>query len=234
MTFFYSILDSEANLIEAAQMNNTKRLPRTTRLRGPIKPEPITDLGEVLKTNKGIGEEIKQLRKASAVTLAQLSDATSLSQGYLSQVERGKSSPSVKALHSISRALGVNISWFFKAPEGTDDDLSNIVVRKEKRRRIEFENGITDELLSPNLARSIELLRCTFPPGSASGPEPYEHRGEEAGFVVQGSLSLWIDARKIILNEGDSFAFESHIQHRYANEGDEVAIIVWAISPPTY
>jgi transcriptional regulator with XRE-family HTH domain len=220
--------------MQGVEMARAKPLSRAAGLRGAIKPEPIADLSEVIEGSGDVGREIKLLRRASDVTLAQLAEATGLSQGYLSQVERGKSSPSVKALHTISRALGVNISWFFKPQRNTDDALTDLIVRREMRRRIEFESGIIDELLSPNLGRGIELLRCTFPPGSASGPEPYEHRGEETGLVLEGCLSLWLDGRKIMLETGDSFAFESDIPHRYMNEGDIEAVVIWAISPPSY
>jgi transcriptional regulator with XRE-family HTH domain len=210
------------------------KLTRSEALRGPVQPEPLPDIEDVLEPDARVGREIKLLRKASDVTLAQLSAATGLSQGHLSQIERGKSSPSVKALHSISRALGVNISWFFKPTPDGSDELSEYVVRGDRRRSLRFESGITDELLSPNLGREIELLRCTFAPGSESGKEPYAHKGEEAGIVIAGRLTLWLDGRRIELKAGDSFAFESTLPHRYANEGDEEAVIIWAISPPSY
>lgn len=209
-------------------------LSRLASLRGPVLSEAIKDLDDVLGDNSSVGQEIKDLRKASEVTLSTLSEATGLSKGYLSQIERGISSPSVKALHSIGKALGVNISWFFPPPSNEGDDLKDFIVRKDKRRKLVFESGIKDELLSPNLGRGIELLRCTFAPHSFGGKEPYEHKGEEAGFLVSGQMTLWLDGKEISLRSGDSFAFESTIPHRYANESDEEAVIIWAISPPSY
>lgn len=209
-------------------------LARSTALRGPVQPEPIQDIGEVLDAGAAVGHEIKDLRRASNVTLSTLSEATGLSKGYLSQIERGISSPSIKALHSISRALGVNISWFFPSPPDDEDELRDYIVRQGSHRSLSFESGIRDELLSPNLGRGIELLRCTFQPHSFSGKESYEHKGEEAGFVVSGELTLWLDGKEIALKSGDSFAFESQIPHRYANESDEETVIIWAISPPSY
>lgn len=181
-----------------------------------------------------VGLEIKHLRKARDLTIADLSELTRLSAGYLSQIERGLSSPSVKALRSISDALGVTVSWFFSPDTSKDDDLHNYIVRASARRTLLFENGIRDELLSPNLGRQLELLRCVFPPGSTSGAEPYVHRGEEAGFVLAGELTLWIGEREILLKSGDSFAFESDQPHRYENRGDLEAIVIWAITPPSY
>lgn len=192
------------------------------------------NLGDVLDLDPRVGREIRGLRKARDTTLGQLSEATGLSKGYLSQVERGISSPSVKALHTISRALGVTISWFFPPQTDGDADLRDTVVRAHARRSLSFDSGITDELLSPNLDRTIELLRCIFPAGSESGADPYNHRGEEAGIIISGQLDLWLDDQHIRLNEGDSFAFSSERLHRYANPTDQDTIVIWAISPPTY
>ncbi|XWN32363.1 MAG: XRE family transcriptional regulator [Devosia sp.] len=208
----------------------------TTAVRraAPLDDAGRVDIADLIDCDARVGKEIRDLRKARGMTLAGLSQATSLSQGYLSQVERGISNPSVKALHSISRALSVTISWFFPKAPAADDDLRDVVVRADKRRRLTFENGIIDELLSPNLAGEIELLHCTFPPGSESGPEPYTHRGEEAGLVVTGTLHLWLGNRRIELDAGDSFSFKSDVPHRYANPTDQVTIVIWAITPPSY
>lgn len=200
----------------------------------PKEADETVNLRNVLDLDPRVGQEIRSLRKAHDTTIAQLSAATGLSKGYLSQIERGISSPSVKALHSISRALGVTISWFFPPETEEDEGLRDTVVRAYARRSLSFESGITDELLSPNLDRTIELLRCIFPAKSESGTEPYNHRGEEAGIVVSGQLDLWLDEQHIRLNEGDSFAFSSDRAHRYANPTNSDTVVIWAISPPTY
>lgn len=107
-------------------------------------------------------------------------------------------------------------------------------MRAENRRSLAFSSGIIDELLSPNLGRKIELLRCIFQPGAESGSEPYTHRGEEAGIVISGTLHLWLDEKKIVLNEGDSFAFSSDTPHRYNNPIEHETVVIWAITPPSY
>lgn len=196
--------------------------------------EQTVNVEQLLNVGSRIGGEIKNLRKARGITLDALSEAAGLSKGYLSQIERGVSSPSVKALHSISRALGVTISWFFPPNTDDDDDLRDYVVRASSRRKLTFVAGITDELLSPNLGRQLELLRCTFPPGSESGKEPYTHQGEEAGFVISGELDIWIGERHVVLCEGDSFAFASDLPHRYANSSNRECVVIWAVTPPTY
>jgi transcriptional regulator with XRE-family HTH domain len=180
-----------------------------------------------------LGQEIRALRKARRFTLATVAQASGLSVGYLSLLERDRSTPSINALHAISRALGVTVSWFFEAgavPE-TERDL---VVRSTRRRRLDYAPGISDELLSPSLAGSLELLLSRFQPGAASGDAAYAHDGEEAGVVLRGRLELWVDGKLLLLEAGDSFGFSSALPHRYRNPGTEEAVVIWAITPPSY
>lgn len=211
-----------------------KRFLRPSNFDGLAADAEVVKLSEVMDPDPRVGREIKDLRKARSATLTEMAKETGLSPGYLSQIETGKATPSVKALHSISQALAVNISWFFSPQSDDGDDLRDYVVRSTNRRSLKFKNGITDELLSPNLGRKLEMLRCIFPPGTSSGKEPYQHQGEEAGLVVSGTLDLWIGDTHVTLTEGDSFAFESDIPHRYENRTNEDTVVVWSITPPTY
>lgn len=218
-----------------AEKRSLPRLLRPSNAGGIVEVGDWVDANKLASTDSALGFDIRDLRKARGMTLTELSKQSRLSQGYLSQVERGMSTPSVKALHSISRALGVTISWFFQNHvSGEDAELRNVVVRNGNRRKLTFNNGIVDELLSPTLSRQIEMLQCTFPPGSSSGEEPYTHQGEEAGIVLSGALNLWIEKMHVLLNEGDSFAFSSSKPHRYANLGDVDAVVIWTITPPSY
>jgi transcriptional regulator with XRE-family HTH domain len=180
-----------------------------------------------------LGPEIRNLRKARGLTLAAVAQASGLSVGYLSLLERDRATPSINALHAISRALGVTISWFFEAGE-TPAPERDIVVRRARRRRLDFSPGISDELLSPSLAGALELLASRFEPGAASGDSPYTHTGEEAGIVLRGQLELWVDGKTFLLGAGDSFGFPSTLPHRYRNPGSDEAEVIWAITPPSY
>lgn len=181
-----------------------------------------------------VGPEIRDLRKAKRMTIKELSLATSLSVGHLSEIERGLASPSIKALHDIARALGVTIGWFLHNSEGADPVEREYVVRADNRRTLKFASGITDELLSPNLRGQLELLMSRFPPHSAGEENAYAHQGEEAGVVLQGIFELWIGEKCFTLREGDSFCFPSTMPHRYRNPGETETIVIWVITPPTY
>jgi transcriptional regulator with XRE-family HTH domain len=181
-----------------------------------------------------IGAAVRELRIAKGKTLIELARASGLSVGHLSQIERGVSNPSVKALHAVSRALDVTISWFFQPADPASAYERDYVVRKARRRVLSFNDGVTDSLLSPNLSRGVELILCELPPGAESGAEPYAHRGEETGLVIEGKLEIWIGDRHFVLDAGDSFAFSSEEAHRSRNPGKTTTRVVWAITPPSY
>ncbi len=194
-------------------------------------PPPPPDADST--TPRQIGHEIRDLRKARKLTLQQLAKACGLSIGYLSLLERDIATPSINALHDISRALGVTISWFFDAGRAPPAERG-FIVRRANRRRLDFHPGISDELLSPSLSGTLELLSSRFASGAASGATPYTHTGEEAGIVVRGRLELWIDGKRFDLQPGDSFGFPSSLPHRYSNPGPDETEVIWAITPPSY
>lgn len=197
----------------------------------PSAPPEAADASEVMTSD--LGTEIRGLRKARNLTLSDLAATSGLSVGYLSMVERQKAMPSIKALMSIAQALSVTIGWFFEA--GTvHPQERGLVVRRSRRRRIDYSTGIVDELLSPSLKGSLELVLCRLAPGASSGEEPYSHSSEEAGVIVRGRLELWVDGQSVLLESGDSFGFESSRPHRYRNPGPDETEVVWAITPPSY
>lgn len=180
-----------------------------------------------------IGGEIRELRKVKGLTLQQVSDKVGLSVGYLSQIERNQSKLPIGVLRKLSDVLGVHIGWFFQTSANTLPEERDFIVRKENRRRLTFTGlGISEELLSPNLSGPLELLLSTIEPQADSGD--YSHDGVEAGFVLQGTLDLWIAGKHHRLSEGDSFSFRSTDVHRCANPDKIPTKVIWVITPPHY
>lgn len=207
------------------------------RDRSPVRNgrEKLAPAGGAGNAGHSLGDEIRHMRKAKGLTLSGLSRRTGLSIGYLSQVERGISGLSIKALKQVSDAMGVQIARLFQEMEPVPAEEQGIVVRANRRRRMSFSGlGITDDLLSPSLSGQLEMLLCTLAPGSSSGDEPYTHKGEEAGFILSGSLELWVGKRHFVMRQGDTFTFKSTQPHRYRNPGPVDTVVVWVITPPTY
>jgi transcriptional regulator with XRE-family HTH domain len=180
-----------------------------------------------------IGEQLRELRQLKNMTLKEVSEKAGISIGYLSQLERNHSRLPIGVLKKISDALGVHMNWFFQQKTPGDAGERDIVVRAGNRRSLSFTGlGITEELLSPNLAGPLELLLSTIAPGADS--EDYSHDGAEAGLVLSGTLELWVAGRHFSLNEGDSFSFKSTEVHRCANPGAVPTRVLWVITPPHY
>lgn len=180
-----------------------------------------------------IGSRIRELRKAQSRTLQNVASAVGISVSYLSQIERDVSRLPIGMLKQIADALGVHMNWFFPTGQHGPEEERDIIVRAANRRNLTFTGlGITEELLSPNLAGPLELLISTISPGADS--EFYTHDGAEAGLVMQGTLQLWVNERHFQLEVGDSFAFASTEPHRCVNPGEQPVKVFWVITPPHY
>jgi len=177
-----------------------------------------------------LGMRIRVLRKKRGLTLVQLATQSDLTAGYLSQLERNLCFPSVPALFAIARSLGVTPQYFFASEGQKNTADGDCIIRKNQRLRIHYEDGVTDELLSPQPCRQLEMLHCRFPPGVYTH-KSYSHEGEEAGLVLSGRFELWIGERHFLLEEGDSFCFSSKEPHRYGNPGKSDTLVLWVNSP---
>ncbi|MBT8765591.1 cupin domain-containing protein [Metapseudomonas boanensis] len=180
-----------------------------------------------------LGTRIRALRKRRGMTLSELAEQSNLTAGYISQLERNLAYPSIPALFNIARSLGVTIQWFFASEANTTEADKGYVVRRNSRMSLHYEDGIIDELLSPQPSRQLEILHSRFPPGAYS-EESYSHEGEEAGYILSGEFELWVGDKHFLLQEGDSFSFSSQEPHRYGNPGDRDTLVLWVITPPTF
>ena len=186
-----------------------------------------------------LGDEIRQLRRVRGITLQSMAKTIGKSVGFLSQVERNMTKPSVAALQDISEALNIHIGWFFQAEDKEPEDEKKHIVRKDNRRRLSYTAlsntdylGLHDHLLSTNLNGELALGISRYEPGASTGDDSNDHAGEEAGIVLSGQLELTISNKKYKLEPGDSFSFESQLKHRYANSSQtEDTIVVWANTP---
>lgn len=185
-----------------------------------------------------VGREIRDLRKVRGLTLSSLAALCDKSVGYLSQVERGITKPSVGSLQDISDALGVHVGWFFQPAPVEDTAEARYVVRAGARRRLTYSRlsgtdylGMRDELLSSNLGGQMAMVMTRYAPGASSGDDFDNHDGEEAGYVQSGLLQIHLGEDVFLLHKGDSFSFPSNLPHRYSNPGEDETIVIFSITP---
>ncbi len=179
-----------------------------------------------------LGADLRALRKTRGLTLSDMADSLGRSVGWLSQVERDKSEPSITDLRHIAACLDVSVSMLFRhaaAPAGE----AGFVVRKDARRPIGSSiAGLVEELLSPDLTDDFEMVHSTFQPYSKI-KDAVTRPTQEVGYLISGTLEIEIDGATHNLNPGDSFRVRGE-PFRWSNPSDQPAVAIWVIAPPVY
>lgn len=186
-----------------------------------------------------LGVEIRTLRRQEGLTLRALAQAVGVSESFLSQVERGHASPSITSLRRIAAALGVPVASLFLRPNsGTSEGDrfgEQLVVRRAERKVLHVPpSKVAYELLTPNLNRAVEFIWIEYAPGAITHPEPMSHQGEENALCIQGAVVVTIDGEEFEIESGDSISFDSGRPHQVENRGSETAVLISAISPPSF
>lgn len=179
-----------------------------------------------------LGADIRAIRRQRGLTLQELADRLGRSVGWVSQVERDKSEPSITDLRHIARELDVSVSTLFAhAPAPAEE--AGVIVRKHARRPIgSGDSGLVEELLSPDLTDDFEMVHSTFQANSRIG-EVVTRPTQEVGYVISGHLDLIIDGQRHRLNPGDSFRIKGQ-PFEWINPYDTSAEVIWVIAPPVY
>lgn len=183
--------------------------------------------------NQDIGKKVKELRLKKKLTLKEVSELTTLSTGFLSQLERGLTNIAADSLEKIARAFGVELSYFF-ASSGKNRQCIMRSYEKEvfqvvNSRFIHYHltNEFPDRTLLPRL---IELL----PINSQEDISQYAHEGEEFIYVLEGTLTLFINNDQVELFPGDSAHYSSSMIHNWANYTNKIVRLLVVSSPNPY
>jgi transcriptional regulator with XRE-family HTH domain len=178
-----------------------------------------------------LGRVLRETRIAARLSVEALAAAARVSAGSISQIERGRGNPSFLTLRRLASALQVPLGHFLQGP-----DTSQMVVRADQRKhlRLPTEPGLVYELLTPGLGGELEVLRSQIPPGFDNRHQPFRHVGEECVHLLSGTLLVGISGRQFEMNEGDSITYDSSIPHYWVNASGDVAVIIGAVTPPSF
>ncbi|MEQ9261165.1 MAG: XRE family transcriptional regulator [Roseovarius sp.] len=185
-----------------------------------------------LDLSRTLGADLRALRKARGRTLSDLAEALGRSVGWLSQVERDLSAPSISDLRQIAEALGVPMSLLFGHANAPAEEQGYVVRAGARRPMGSGEEGLIEELLSPDLTDDFEVIHSTFRPRSKM-QTPAKRPTQEVGYIVSGRLDLTLGGRQFTVGPGDSFRFRGE-EYRWANPYDEPVVAIWVIAPPVY
>lgn len=168
-----------------------------------------------------LGQRLRDRRLALDLTLKEVADRAGLSVGFISQIERGITTPSISSLVNVSRVLGAHVSDFLSQPKVTAPTTR----QSERPHYAVGGNALVYERLSTtfpgNVLRSLIIHE---PPGYRS--EPIAHEGEEIFFVLDGELTVEVDGEQVVLLAGDSIHFPSTRTHSTWNHSIRPATVL--------
>lgn len=175
-----------------------------------------------------IGAKIKRLRLSNQLTLEELANRSELTKGFLSQLERDLTSPSIATLENILEALGTNLKDFF-----SEDEDEQIVFSKDDF----FENTQDDYKISyiiPNAQKNeMEPILIELKEDKKS-IEIDPHDGEEFGYVIQGKVTLVNGEEEYDVKKGETFYLKGNLPHYIINKNDTLAKVIWVSTPPIF
>ena len=176
-----------------------------------------------------IGNRLKELRIQKGLTQEELADRCELSKGFISQLERDLTSPSIATLVDILQCLGTDIREFFSESPKEEQIVFHDSDYFEK---VDEELGNTVEWIIPNAQKNImEPIHLVLSPGGSTYPDT-PHEGEEFGYVLQGSISIHLGNRTYKAKKGESFYYTSDKTHYLSSRSG--ASIIWVSSPPSF
>ncbi len=179
---------------------------------------------------KDIGQKIKQLRLENGLTQEELANRCELTKGFISQIERQKTSPSIQTLYAILEVLGSSFGEFF----GDDQEELAVFTPEDFYEKTDEALQHTIRWIVPNAQKfEMEPIIIEIAPGGASFSDK-PHSGEEFGYVLAGSVTLKVGNRRAVCNAGDSFYYTSNKPHVLENHTRETCVVLWVSTPPMF
>ena len=177
-----------------------------------------------------IGKRLKQLRVKNNLTLEELASRSELTKGYLSQLERNLSSPSIVTLEDICEALGTRLSEFFLEEEDEK------VIFTKKDAFVDEQDSYITHWIVPNAQKNLmePIVLELLPKSKSKNISP--HEGEELGYVLQGRVVLCRenDPKGKLVNKGETFYIKGNEAHYLENRTNKTVKVLWISTPPIF
>jgi len=174
-----------------------------------------------------IGKRIKKIREQNHLTLKNVEAKAGISATHISEIERGKTSPTIGALMRIAEALGKDPAYFIEERELKD--VSFIALEDRRTEPLEKVDGVFDNLTNSIPSGKINARLITLAPSKNNRKmEVHSHNCDEAALVLKGSVKYQVDERVYDLGEGDSICYRASQKHGYINlSKEQEAKMIW-------
>ncbi len=175
-----------------------------------------------------IGRRIKKMREEQHLTLKNVEAKAGISATHISEIERGKTSPTIGALIRIADALGKDPAYFIEDEELRD--VSFIALEDLETSILERAKGSKEMLTNSIPSGKINAQLITLAPNEAKDILLHSHEGDESALILEGTVLFSIEGAVQKLTEGDSIYYVASQEHGYTNgsETDESRMIWFA------
>ena len=175
-----------------------------------------------------IGNKLKELRVLKGLTQEELADRSELSKGFISQLERNLTSPSITTLMDILQCLGTSIGEFFN--EAPDEQI--VFGKQDYFVKVDTEYKNEIKWIIPNAQKNtMEPIYLTLEAGGSTCPDT-PHEGEEFGYILQGTVSIHLGNKTYKAKKGESFYYTAEKTHFLSSKSG--AVLIWVSSPPSF
>ncbi len=179
---------------------------------------------------KEIGVKIKQLRLENGLTQEELANRCELTKGFISQIERHLTSPSITTLIDILEVLGTTLGEFFS--EDTEDVY--VFTPADFYEKTDENLKHTIHWIVPNAQKyEMEPIIIDIEPGGTSFDDD-PHAGEEFGYILEGEVVLRVGKKRVTVHQGETFYYMSNKPHGLENNSKKRAKILWVSTPPMF
>jgi transcriptional regulator with XRE-family HTH domain len=184
-----------------------------------------------------IPKRLKEIRLQKNLTLEQLAQKAGCTKSYISQLEKGTSSPSVSMLGRLADALEISVVDLFR--EHNADEQGNWYLKRADRRTIKYPDGkVISQLLTKGVfQKKMQPLLSVIEPGgmlNGSGTMVHPEGSEEFVLVLKGEVEFEIGSKRLFLQEGDTLYFNGDVPHRWVNNGKKTAEVLFVWTPPVW
>jgi transcriptional regulator with XRE-family HTH domain len=180
-----------------------------------------------------IARRLRAQRERQQVSIRELARRLGMSPSAISQIETGRTRPSVATLYAIVNELRISLDDILghsvNGRSGAEGDVARTVVRRADREALNLGTGVRWERLTPTWDKDIDFIFVTYEVGGASSAEGemMRHQGKQYGLIITGRLHVAVGFESYLLDAGDSITFDSTVPHRLSNPGEEPTTGVW-------
>lgn len=179
-------------------------------------------------SSAALGKVLREARARQGHSLSDVARATQLSPSFLSLVENGKSDISFGRLMRLARFYEISLADLMEEEESP---VSTVLRGGTQPEIVSAGERFKIVLLAANKDSSMMPMLIVYEPGGGS-PEYESHYGEEFVHVLEGQLTLDLNGTDVALQKGDSAYYRSEQPHRYRNESEEPAVMLFVVTPP--